>query len=55
MKARIKKTGEIVNIAEYATIEVQITEINDEIVYSKSSIGGHWANPEDVELISKNN
>jgi len=38
-----------------STIEVQITEINDEIVYGKSSIGGHWANPKDVELISKNN
>lgn len=36
-----------------STIEVQITEIRDKIVYGKSSIGYHWANPEDVELISK--
>jgi len=38
-----------------STIEVQITEICDKIVYGKSSIGNHWANPEDVELVSKNN
>lgn len=38
-----------------STITVQITEIRDKIVYGKSSISYHWANPEDVELISKNN
>jgi len=38
-----------------STIEVQITEIHDKIVYGKSSIGEHWANPKDVERISKNN
>ena len=36
-----------------STITVQITEIHDGIIYGKSSIGYHWANPEDVELISK--
>lgn len=35
-----------------STIEVQITEIHDKIVYGKSSIGYHWANPKNVELIS---
>lgn len=38
-----------------STIEVQITEIYDKIIYGKSFIGEHWANPEDVELITKNN
>ena len=38
-----------------STIEVQITEIHDKIVCGKSSIGYHWANPKDVERISKNN
>ena len=36
-----------------STIEVQITEIRDKIVYGKSSIGNHWANPENIEIISK--
>ncbi len=38
-----------------STIEVEVTEINDGLVYGKSQFGSHWANPEDVELISKNN
>ena len=36
-----------------STITVQITEIHDGIVYGKSSIGVHWANPKDIECISK--
>ena len=36
-----------------STITVQITEIHDGIVYGKSSIGVHWANPKDIERISK--
>ncbi len=38
-----------------STIEVEITEINDGLIYGKSQFGSHWANPKDVELISKNN
>ena len=38
-----------------SAIEVQITEIRDKIVYGKSSVSNHWANPENVELVSKNN
>ena len=42
MKARIKKTGEIVNIAEYATIELEMCDsYGDPICLA----------PEDIEII----
>ena len=44
MKARIKKTGEIVNIAEYATIELEICDSYGDPVCLP---------PEDVELIQE--
>ena len=42
MKARIKKTGEIVNIAEYATIELEMCDSYGDPVCLA---------PEDIELI----
>lgn len=44
MKARIKKTGEIVNIAEYATIELEMCDSYGDPV---------CLNPEDIELIQE--
>ena len=44
MKARIKKTGEIVNIAEYATIELEMCDSYGDPVCLK---------PEDIELIQE--
>lgn len=46
MKARIKKTGEIINLAEYAKIELDICDSFGDPVE---------LNPEDVELIPDNN
>ena len=44
MKARIKKTGEIVNIAEYATIELEMCDsYGDPICLA----------PEDIEIIQE--
>ena len=44
MKAKIKKTGEIVNIAEYATIELEMCDsYGDPICLA----------PEDIELIQE--
>lgn len=36
-------------------ITVQITEINDDIIYGKSEFGYHWANLKDVEVTKGNN
>ena len=44
MKARIKKTGEIVNIAEYATIELEMCDSYGDPI---------CLNPEDIELIQE--
>ena len=44
MKARIKKTGEIVNIAEYATIELEMCDSYGDPVCLA---------PEDIELIQE--
>lgn len=44
MKARIKKTGEIVNIAEHATIELEMCDSYGDPVCSA---------PEDIELIQE--
>lgn len=44
MKARIKKTGEIVNIAEYATIELEMCDSYGDPV---------CLTPEDIELIQE--
>ena len=44
MKARIKKTGEIVNIAEYATIELEMCDSYGDSVCLA---------PEDIELIQE--
>ena len=44
MKAKIKKTGEIVNIAEYATIELEMCDSYGDPV---------CLTPEDVELIQE--
>lgn len=37
------------------SIEVKITEINDNIVCGKSEFGYHWSNPKDVELMPDSN
>ena len=38
-----------------STIEVEVTEINDALIYGKSQFGNHWADIKDVERIAKNN
>ena len=38
-----------------STIEVEVTKINNGLVYGKSQFGSHWADMKDVERISKNN
>ena len=35
------------------TIIVEVTEINDGLIYGKSQFGTHWANPENVELVKE--
>lgn len=34
-----------------STIDVEVTEINDGLVYGKSQFGSHWADMKDVERI----
>ena len=35
-----------------STIDVEVTEINDGLVYGKSQLGSHWADMKDVERIN---